>query len=346
MRRNTLFGNNTNAVLFFSMMLFVAIVMTINAYLPITATNSLLPPVLGEEKNSLTAGLGEFYQTKSSDSNIHLMWLGKHKIGDMDGFPSAGYLIKTNENVILIDSSSLLDNNIDDIEKIDVILVTHTHGDHFIPESTAKLQKKTGAIVIANPAAYSMLQEDITSDSLFKMEPDATKKFSFGASTDKPKQIKIQSFLAEHPVKQPLVYLFEIDGFRIFHGADSGFVNSLYEISGDVHISLVPTGIPSPSASPQDAYQMVNATNPIVAYTMHGSESQNEEFLSLVQADNSLNTRSVTPKQYEILMPAEVVPEFPSTLLVVVVGIIIAVFITRYVQYEIDPYSKKAQIAK
>lgn len=175
-----------------------------------------------------------------------------------------------------------------------------------------------------------MIQANITSDKLFKMDPNTTKEINLDVLSDKPKRIKIQSFLADHPVKQPLVYLFEINGFRIFHGADSGFVNSLNEIDGDIHISLVPTGDPSPSASPQSAYQMAKSTNPIVAYAMHGSESQNEEFVSLVQEDDSLHTRAIIPKQYQSMTPSEVVPEFPSSIVIMISGILVAILIAKY----------------
>lgn len=144
MKKNNLFRRDMYVMALF-LVFFVASFMAINTYLEKTVVITLLPSVLGQEiQDPLATALEEFYQTQTSDSNVHLMWLGKHKIGSMDGFASAGYLIKTSENIILIDSASLLDKNIANIEKIDVILVTHTHGDHFIPESTVNLQKKTG----------------------------------------------------------------------------------------------------------------------------------------------------------------------------------------------------------
>ncbi len=305
--------------------------------------HTFLPAAFGQEMaDSLANSLEKFYQTKPSQTDIQLMWLGKHKIGDLEGFASAGYLIKTSQNIVLIDSSSLLDSNIENIEQIDIIFVTHTHGDHFIPESTVKLQEKTDSIVIANPAAYGMLESDIPSGNLYKMEPDTTQEITFGESSE-TKIIKVQSFLAEHPVKKPLVYLFEIDGFTIFHGADSGFVESLDKISTDVHISLVPTGSPSPSASPQNAYQMVKSTNPIVAYAMHGSEKQNQEFVSLIKKDESLNTRPIIPKQYEITNPTEVVPEFPNTIIIMIAGVFVTILIARYSRYKIGHSLKLAQ---
>lgn len=306
--------------------------------------HTFLPAAFGQEmEDPLANSLEKFYQTKPSQTDVQLMWLGKHKIGDLEGFASAGYLIKTSQNIVLIDSSSLLDSNIERVGQIDVILVTHTHGDHFIPESTVNLQEKTGSIVIANPAAYDMLESNIPSENLYKMEPDTTQEITFGESGDTSKVITVQSILAEHPVKKPLVYLFEIDGFKIFHGADSGFVESLDKISSDVHISLIPTGSPSPSASPQNAYQMVKSTNPIVAYAMHGTEEQSQEFVSLVKKDESLNTRPIIPKQYEIRSPAEVVPEFPSTISIMVAGVFVAIMIAKYSRYKISPSPKLTQ---
>jgi len=52
--------------------------------------------------------------------------------------------------------------------------------------------------------------------------------------------------------------LIEFDGFRIFHGSDSGFVESLKNVEPRVHVAIVPTGDPSPTASPQDALEMTH----------------------------------------------------------------------------------------
>ncbi len=58
----------------------------------------------------------------------------------MKDFASAGFMIKTSEHVVAIDPSNLLSDDIHNLQEIDVILITHEHGDHYDPETTIKMQ--------------------------------------------------------------------------------------------------------------------------------------------------------------------------------------------------------------
>ncbi|MEE8181127.1 MAG: PEFG-CTERM sorting domain-containing protein, partial [Nitrosopumilaceae archaeon] len=77
-------------------------------------------------------------------------------------------------------------------------------------------------------------------------------------------------------------------------------------------------GDPSPTASPQVAFEMTKATNPYVVIPMHGSPQQMQEFSNLVEASD-LQTTVTIPSPLEIIIPYEVVPEF-GLLSVVVLG--------------------------
>ena len=76
-----------------------------------------------------------------------------------------------------------------------------------------------------------------------------------------------------------------------------------------VHVAIVPTGSPSPTASPQDAFEMTKATNPYIVIPMHGSPQQMQEFSNLVE-ESGLETIVTIPSPLEIIIPYEVVPEF------------------------------------
>jgi len=125
------------------------------------------------------------------------------------------------------------------------------------------------------------------------------------------------------------VYVIELDGFRIFHGSDSGFVEDLKNIESRVHVALVPAGDPSPTASPQVAFEMTKATNPYVVIPMHGSPEQMQEFSDLVE-DSDLQTTVTIPSPLEIIIPSEVVPEFGLlSILVLSSGIGISIYLLR-----------------
>ena len=251
---------------------------------------------------------------------LAIMWLGNHQKGSLEGYASAGFLIKTSNHVIAIDPSSLLLDDIDSLDKLDAIFITHDHGDHFDPDTTIAMQNKTGSFVIADPTSMLMLRGQIPEDKLIQIESNEQMTIS---------EITVDAFAAEHPTKTPLVYIIEFDGFRIFHGSDSGFVEDLKNIESRVHVALVPAGDPSPTASPQVALEMTKATNPYIVIPMHGNPQQMEEFSNLV-IGSDLETTVTIPSQLEIIIPSQVVPEFGLTSIIVLSsGLGIAIYFLR-----------------
>jgi len=276
-----------------------------------------ITPTFGEEISDTITNLFS-YDVQTGE--LAIMWLGNHQKGSLEGYASAGFLIKTSNHVIAIDPSSLLLDDIDSLGKLDVIFITHDHGDHFDPDTTIAMQTKTGSFVIADPTSMSMLRGQIPEDKLIQIESNEQMTIS---------EITVDAFAAEHPTKTPLVYIIEFDGFRIFHGSDSGSVEDLKNIESRVHVALVPTGDPSPTASPQVALEMTKATNPYVVIPMHGNPQQMEEFSNLV-IGSDLETTVTIPSQLEIIVPSQVVPEFGLTSIIVLSsGIGIAIYFLR-----------------
>ncbi len=251
---------------------------------------------------------------------LAIMWLGNHQKGSLEGYASAGFLIKTSNHIIAIDPSSLLFDDIDSLDRLDAIFITHNHWDHFDPDTTIAMQTKTGSFVIADPTSASMLSGKIPEDKLIVIESNEQMTIS---------EITVDAFAAEHPTETPLIYVIEFDGFRIFHGSDSGFVEDLKNIESRVHVAMVPTGDPSPTASPQVAFEMTKATNPYVVIPMHGNPQQMQEFSNLVEGSD-LQTTVTIPSPLEIIIPSEVVPEFGLlSVFVLSSGVGMAIYLLR-----------------
>jgi len=264
--------------------------------------------------------LTSLYTDNVQMGELAIMWLGNHQKGSLEGHASAGFLLKTSNHIIAIDPSSLLFDDIDSLDRLDAIFITHNHGDHFDPDTTIAMQTKTGSLVIADPTSVSMLSDKIPEDKLIQIESNEQMTIS---------EITVEAFEAEHPTDTPLVYVIELDGFRIFHGSDSGFVGGLENIESRVHVALVPVGDPSPTASPQVALEMTKATNPYVVIPMHGSPEQMQEFSSLVE-DSDLQTTVTILSALEIIIPPQVIPEFGiASFLVLSAGIGLAIYLLR-----------------
>ncbi len=273
-------------------------------------------PTFAEEISDATTNL---FNYDIQDGELAIMWLGNHQKGSLEGYASAGFLLRTSNYTIAIDPSSLFLDDINSLDRLDAIFITHDHGDHFDPDTTIAMQTKTGSFVIADPTSTSMLIDKIPEDKLIKIEPNEQITIS---------EITVDAFAAEHPTKTPLVYVIEFDGFRIFHGSDSGFVEGLKNIESRVHVAIVPVGDPSPTASPQVAFEMTQATNPYVVIPMHGSPQQIQEFSNLIE-DSDLQTTVTIPSSLEIIIPSAVVPEFGLLSVVVLssgIGMVIYLF--------------------
>ena len=254
------------------------------------------------------------------DGELAIMWLGNHQKGSLEGHASAGFLLRTSNYAIAIDPSRLFLDDIDSLDRLDAIFITHDHGDHFDPDTTIAMQTKTGSFVIADPTSASMLIDKIPEDKLIQIEPNEQITIS---------EITVDAFAAEHPTETPLLYVIEFDGYRIFHGSDSGFVEDLKNIESRVHVAIVPAGDPSPTASPQVAFEMTQATNPYVVIPMHGSPQQMEEFSNLL-VDSGMETTVRIPSAFEIIIPTEVVPEFGLLSVVVLsAGIGMVIYLLR-----------------
>jgi len=275
-----------------------------------------ITPIFAEEISDATTSLLNY---DIQDGELAIMWLGNHQKGSLEGYASAGFLLRTSNYAIAIDPSSLLIDDIDSLDRLDAIFITHDHGDHFDPDTTIAMQTKTSSFVIADPTSASMLTDKIPEDKLIQIKSNEQMTIS---------GITVDSFAAEHPTETPLVYVIEFDGFRIFHGSDSGSVNDLKNIESRVHVALVPVGDPSPTASPQVAFEMTQATNPYVVIPMHGSPQQMQEFSNLVESSD-LQTIVRIPSPLNIIIPYEVVPEFGTiAMMILAVAIISIVAVT------------------
>jgi len=275
-----------------------------------------ITPIFAEEISDATTSLLNY---DIQDGELAIMWLGNHQKGSLEGYASAGFLLRTSNYAIAIDPSSLLLDDIDSLDRLDAIFITHDHGDHFDPDTVIAMQTKTNSFVIADPTSASMLTDKIPEDKLIQIKSNEQMTIS---------GITVDAFAADHPTETPLVYVIEFDGFRIFHGSDSGFVEDLKNIESRVHVAFVPAGDPSPTASPQVAFEMTQATNPYVVIPMHGSPQQMQEFSNIVESSD-LQVIVTIPSPLEIIIPYEVVPEFGTiAMMILAVAIISIVAVT------------------
>lgn len=185
----------------------------------------------------------------------------------------SGVVIRTSKGTVIIDPANLLNKdhlNVLGSEGVDLVLFTHGHGDHYNPDSTLDLFEATDASILAESSVFQSLRGAVPDDKLTNAVDG--KAYTFG-------DITVNAIKGVH-VGSISLYHIKIGNIRIFHGGDSSYV-SLVDYPSDV--AFVPTGTPSPTASPEKAFKMVMDLKPSVAVAIHGSAGQSKEFEAKVK---------------------------------------------------------------
>lgn len=178
----------------------------------------------------------------------------------------SGILMRMREKTIAFDIADLLKSErINAIQNLDILLFTHGHDDHYNLKDALEMFNATGVCIVAEPSVANDLIGKLPTDNLISTQPGKTYDID---------DIKVKAISGVH--RGPInLYHVKTEGLSILHCGDSGYV-SLKEHTAK--IAFIPTGDPSPTASPKDALRMALDVRPKVAVAIHGSKGQSKEF--------------------------------------------------------------------
>jgi L-ascorbate metabolism protein UlaG (beta-lactamase superfamily) len=205
-------------------------------------------------------------------------------------FGYSGIICRSKYGVVAIDlGDEYEDSKVNAIENLDLLLITHTHWDHFNRKTAIKIVEKTGATIVAEPNVANELEGRIPSDKLLVGEPGKKRQTKF-----KINNIDVTAIMGVHP--RPItVYKIVWDGPSIFHGGDSGYMQVG---SQKVDVAFLPVGLPSPTCTPEIALAMTKWLKPKIVIPMHGKAKQMTEFAKLV-GEARPRTKVVIPEPFE-----------------------------------------------
>ncbi|MFX1475640.1 MAG: MBL fold metallo-hydrolase [Promethearchaeota archaeon] len=170
------------------------------------------------------------------------------------------------------------------LESLDLLCLTHHHRDHFDPKTTVAILKATSADIVVEPDLAQQLEGKIPSEKLFSAHPGD----SFKAG-----QYEIRGVVGVHFGPITLFHI-KYDDLSIFHAGDSGYI-PLKDYPAT--LAFLPCGSPSPSCSPNQALQMAQDIQPRIAVAVHGNQKERVLFSKLVGKDLP-DTRVVIPEPY------------------------------------------------
>jgi len=149
---------------------------------------------------------------------------------------------------------------ISETDKADIILITHSHYDHFSPTDISKIQTPKTTI-LTPPNGLKKLKGDI-------------KKVKPGQSISiKENEIKIETVPAYnlnkpfHPKKNNWIgYIIEIEGDRIYHSGDTDLIPEMKKIKAD--LALLSIG-GTYTMTAKEAAKAAKIINPQLVIPMH-----------------------------------------------------------------------------
>ena len=228
------------------------------------------------ERQDRSELIREFFSLSLEKREMAFMYLGY-----------AGIILRVEDRVVAIDIANLLGNKeIDVFSKLDLLVFTHSHGDHYNRARARKILETTNAHVVAQAQVADDLKRSVPLDRLTTTSP----RTSIRAGG-----FEIIAVEGVHP--RPIsVYRISKGIFSVFHGGDSGY-SPVKDYPAKV--AFLPTGMPSPSCSPQSALKFALDLRPSVAVAMHGNTAQLNKFKGLVEKDIP-DTTVIIPEKFEV----------------------------------------------
>lgn len=165
----------------------------------------------------------------------------------------------------------------------DLILVTHTHFDHFSPEDIAKVRTSRTVFVMPAFSMGEFMRAGFMDESAAFLAPDEHAMPLPGIEIETVPAYNVSK--AFHPEDNAwLGYVIEIDGLRVYVAGDTDDLPENRSL--DCDIALVPVG-GTYTMDAREAAAFVNALRPAVAIPEHygtvaGSPDDGKTFASLV----------------------------------------------------------------
>ena len=170
-----------------------------------------------------------------------------------------------------------------DLEKADLILISHHHKDHCKAVTVNRL-KKTDTLIVAPKICTKELGENIMITkpgdkiNVGKIEIETTFAYNTeqGSSTQKV-----------HHKGECLGFLISVDGRRIYHAGDTDFITEMKNL-GKVDVAMLPIG-GTFTMNIEEAVQATDTIKPKVVIPMHNLKANPQEFKKKLEAKSNID---------------------------------------------------------
>lgn len=167
----------------------------------------------------------------------------------------------------------------------DVIMITHSHYDHYSKNDIQKVRKEDTIIIIPNDLLDSVLELGFKKDSIITVEPNKEYSFSF----IKFKTVKAYNINKKfHPKENNWVgYILDLDGIFYYIAGDTDITEENRNVKCDV--AFVPVG-GTYTMDYKEAADLVNVIKPKIAVPIHygkivGTKEDAKKFKNLLSKE-------------------------------------------------------------
>jgi len=208
--------------------------------------------------------------------SIESLTLKKGEVGFIWFNNYSGVVIKTPTKTFVVDPADV-DPTI--FKKVDALLITHEHDDHFDESMVREIFRRTQCSVIADSTSATRLRDVLPSGKLHEMRLGKEIKLD---------KVTVRAEGFRHPATAPVSYLITTeDGVKIYHTGDSLPYPNMKQIGEQRPPDVVfcTVGTPAPGASPETGLEIVKLVKPRMAIPYHASDADIKRFSELVSKE-------------------------------------------------------------
>ncbi|MFX1566831.1 MAG: MBL fold metallo-hydrolase [Promethearchaeota archaeon] len=192
-----------------------------------------------------------------------------------------------NQSVIYFDPANLTEKSME--IKADLILISHSHDDHFSVKTLEKLVKPTTIIVCPIDCKEELLNHN-HDFNIYVIKSGESLKLN---------NVKIDALPAYSTVAHPesagwLGYVIEFNNFRIYHGGDSGLTPEMKTLK-NIDIAFLTVREPY-MMSPNEVVEAVKIFKPKILFPIHWIEEEKESIDFI---------KKHTPKTTQVMIPRD-----------------------------------------
>jgi len=185
----------------------------------------------------------------------------------------SGVVIKTASKTLIVDPADV-DPTV--FKKVDAILITHEHHDHFDQLLTNEIYRRTQCPVVADSTSANILKDSLPARKLHEMRVGKEIKLD---------DVTIRAEAFKHPATTPVSFFITTeDGVKIYHTGDSLPFPDMKQMGerSPPDVVFCTVGVPAPGASPETGLEIVKLVKPKVAIPYHAPTAERKKFAELV----------------------------------------------------------------